>query len=209
MGCDIHVMTECRLSVKGEKRWINCDNWRYNRYYGDENERMMELVEIYGSRNYELFSFLADVRNYGKNPSFGFDRGFPDDASFATAQEYEAWGMDAHTPGYATLSELKEKISKVKKVRYEGAVLKEQAERYRNTGETPDAFCQGVGAWVGIAPRYQDIYEWLVWEEKPYCFDQLMEAIEDRKRDVFYKYCPESDDGSHDSDIRIVFWFDN
>ena len=210
MGCDIHVMTEAkRVDCWGE-RWVNVDNWRYNPYHDQyEEEPKLECKDIYRGRSYELFSFLAGVRNYGNNPSFGFDRGFPEDASEQTAAEYNRWDDDAHTPGYCTLKELKEAIAGVKTVRREGAVAKEQAERFRETGQTPDSWAQGVGCWRGIAPELADKYEWMVWEDEVHCFDNLIPAIEERKRDVFWIFRPEDDDGSHDDEIRIVFWFDN
>lgn len=210
MGCDIHVMTEVRVHVNGHLRWINADNWRFNKYFGTENDEPKYNVEpIYGNRNYELFSFLANVRNYGGNKSFGFDRGIPEDAHEATVAEYEAWGKDAHTPGWCTLKELKEAAAGVKTVRREGAVSKEQADRYRETGQTPDSWAQGVGCWKGIAPKYADKYEWMAWEDEVHCFDSLISDLDERKRDEFWIFDPKDDDGSHDEDIRIVFWFDN
>lgn len=200
MGCDIHVMVE--VARKG--RWINADNWRINPYHGEfEDARELELKPIYTSRNYELFSFLAGVRNYGDNPSFGFDRGFPADASKHTTAEYESWGDDAHTPGYATLAELKEKAATVATVKRKGYVLKEQIERFKETGETPSEWAQGVGG------RFADRFAWFEWEDEVHCFDRLIAAIDERKRDVFHIFRPEEDDGARDGEIRIVFWFDN
>lgn len=210
MGCDIHVMTEYKRTFKGVEYWFNCDNWRYNPFFGeDEYEPELEIKPIYHDRNYELFSFLADVRNYGGNQSFGFDRGIPEDANSITRKEHERWDNDAHTPGYCTLKELKEAAAGVATVRREGAVSKEQAERFRATGKTPDSWAQGVGAWKGIAPQYADKFEWLVWEDENHCFDRLIAAIEERKRDVFWIWDEKRDDFSKDSEIRIVFWFDN
>ena len=206
MGCDIHVMIEKMESG----RWLNVDNWRINPYKKDgDDEPDMVLIPIYEERNYELFSFLAGVRNYGGNPSFDFDRGIPANAHEATRREYERWGEDAHTPGYATLAELKEKIATVKTVRRSGAVTKEQAEKYRTDGEDPSSWCQGVGCWHGISPEYEDRYEWLSWFVEPTSFKKLINAIEERKRDVFWIFDPADDDGSLDALIRIVFWFDN
>lgn len=88
MGCDIHVMVEARTRPFGSEAWFNVDNWRHNAYYGQEGEPAMTVHPIYLDRNYEMFSYLAGVRNYGGNPSFGFDRGFPDDASMPTTVEY-------------------------------------------------------------------------------------------------------------------------
>lgn len=211
MGCDIHIMTEVKETICGVKQWVNVDNWRINPYFGtDEYEtQQFKLKSIYTTRNYELFSFLAGVRNYGGNISFGFDRGLPEDVAELTKKESDAWGDDGHTHGYRTLEELKTAIKTVANVRREGAVTKEAAEKYRATGETPCSWAQGVGTFVGIAPEYQDRYEWLVWEDEVHCFDNLIEAIEDRKRDIFWIWNKEHDDFSRDKDIRIVFWFDN
>lgn len=211
MGCDIHVYTEARQSVNGNKVWVNVDNWRVNPYFGDDEyeKREYNIEAIYSDRNYELFSFLAGVRNYGHNPSFGFDRGLPEDMSPQTKKEADAWDCDGHTHGWCTLEELKAAIKDIAVVKREGAVTKEAAEKYRTTGETPDSWAQGVGCFVGIAPDYKDRFEWLQWEDEPCCFDRLIKAIEERKRDVFWIFDEKRDDYSKDKDIRIVFWFDN
>lgn len=200
MGCDIHVMVEARKFPGGSNEWFNVDNWRHNPFSRYEGEPCMTVKAIYDIRDYELFSFLADVRNYGHNPSFDFDRGFPKDANEYTVAEYARWGQDAHTPGYATLAELKEKIKTVSKVNRRGFVKKEQAIRFRETGETPTSWCQGVGM--------PDLYEWMEWQDDVFCFDTLIAALDERKRDVFW-LIPERDDNSMDANIRIVFWFDN
>jgi hypothetical protein len=201
MGCDIHVMVEARRFPCGSNEWFNVDNWRHNPFSSYEGEPRMTVKAIYNIRDYELFSFLADVRNYGHNPSFGFDRGFPKDANEHTTAEYARWGQDAHTPGYATLAELKEKIKTVSKVNRKGFVEKEQAIRFRETGAEPDTWYQGIGM--------PELYEWMEWQAEPNCFDLLLEALEERKRDIFWIFRPEDDDGSNDANIRIVFWFDN
>ena len=64
MGCDIHIYTESLRRVNNVETWVNVDNWRINPYFGDE-EKEYTVCEIYQGRNYELFSFLAGVRNYG------------------------------------------------------------------------------------------------------------------------------------------------
>lgn len=213
MGCDIHVMTEKKRTWSdGTIQWVNIDNWQFNEYYdkyNDEGEREFNVKSIFRDRNYELFAFLAGVRNYGGNECFGFDRGFPEDACRITKKEYDSWDSDAHTPGYCTLKELKEAVKGVQKIRREGAVTKEQADRYRETGETPDSWAQGIGFYFGIAPEYQDRFEWMVWEDEVSCFDRLLQAIEQRKVDEFYWGHADRDDGSEDDNIRIVFWFDN
>lgn len=210
MGCDIHVMVEVRRQYGNNPAdqkstgWKNADNWRFNIWHGVfEDEPEMEVKDIFKDRDYELYGFLAGVRNYGHNPSFGFDRGFPEDADGPTRSEFESWGEDAHTPGFCTLAELKEKVATVKAVHRSGFVTREAARRHRETGEEPHEWCQGVGG------PFADRFEWYEWDAEPHCFDRLLAAIEERKRDVFWIFNPADDDGSRDGDIRIVFWFDN
>ena len=139
----------------------------------------------------------------GENKTFGFNRDFPEDAHMPTLKEYASWGRDAHTPGWCTLKELKEAVSKVNLVARKGFVSKEAANTYRKTGETPECWAQGVGTTT------PDRFEWLEWEDEVHCFDYLIKALDERKRDVFWIHREEHDDGSHDEKIRIVFWFDN
>ena len=179
MGCDIHVMVEARKQPLGPDGWFNIDNWQHNPYFGDKGEPVMTIKPIYTQRNYELFAFLAGVRDYGGNPSFGFDRGFPEDA------------------------ELKEKAGTVTKVNRRGYVKKEQIARFKETGETPTSWSQSV-----FGPGSEN-YEWMEWQDEAHCFDDLLDALEERKRDVFWIFNPEKDDGTNDTNIRIVFWFDN
>ena len=206
MGCDIHVMVEARRYPFGTEKWFNVDNWRYNPWYSAEDgdgECNLEVKPIYTHRDYELFSFLADVRNYGHNPSFGFDRGFPEDACEHTAMEYTRWGEDAHTPGYATLAQLKVKVGTIGKVNRRGFVQKDQVARFKETGETPTSWCQGVGG-----PGSEN-YEWMEWQDEVHCFDQLLIALDERKQELFWIFDPDKDNGDNDANIRIVFWFDN
>lgn len=203
MGCDIHLMVEARGYMLGPSHWFNVDDWRRNPYAGEEDEPELLVNPIYTQRDYELFSFLADVRNYGHNPSFGFDCGFPKDACKHTRDEYARWGQDAHTPGYATLAELKTKIGTVHAVKRSGYVHKDQIARMKKTGELPTSWSQGV-----FGPGAEQ-YEWMEWQAPVDCFDELLAALEERKREVFWIFKQEEDDGANDGNIRIVFWFDN
>lgn len=60
---------------------------------------------FYSGRNYRLFELLAGVRG-DPEEAFWEDRGFPEDASNEVREDYEEWGVDAHTPSWQTLDEL-------------------------------------------------------------------------------------------------------
>jgi hypothetical protein len=85
MGCDIHAYYETK-----EK-----DTW----------EQSSGELNIH--RSYTLFGLLANVRRPVEDH---FEpRGFPEDASLDVLAEFERWDVDAHTPSYLTLEELKYK----------------------------------------------------------------------------------------------------
>jgi hypothetical protein len=84
-----------------------------NQYYrpnDPENSEGQELEvadRFYTDQDYELFGMLSKVRDLSQ-PGWFEDSGFPDDASDHVATEYHDWGVDAHTPGHATLADLEE-----------------------------------------------------------------------------------------------------
>src|SRR5687767_9834929 len=82
MGCDIHGQTEVRA-----------------------NGRWTKAAEIDFGRNYGIFGFLADVRNYSHSPVIAEPRGLPDDADLDDEGREEAfWGNHSHT--WLSLAEL-------------------------------------------------------------------------------------------------------
>ena len=114
MGCDIHFYLEKRQK---DGTWISADNWSENEYYQDDPEHERKLVanEVYNSRNYNLFSILADVRN-GRgfaecDTGDGFipisdPKGLPPDVSGVIKDLSESWGSDGHSHSYFNLTEL-------------------------------------------------------------------------------------------------------
>ena len=88
MGCDIHIM--------GEKR--DGDGWR-NCY--------STAIDEIEQRSYNIFGFLANVRNYSDVEPISQPRGFPEDASYGVKEEFvNRWGGDGHTPSWLTVDEL-------------------------------------------------------------------------------------------------------
>ncbi len=84
MGCDIHTIVE----IKKEDKW----------------EKIKELPEVFDTRNYSVFAFLAGVRNSFNTQGFKA-KGLPDDVSDKTFFECE----DYHSHSYLTLEELVQK----------------------------------------------------------------------------------------------------
>ena len=100
MGCDIHAFAE----QKRKDRWVQIkgaflhDRGSYKTY-----EDTLPL-----GRNYELFAFLAGVRNSNDIVPISLPKGIPSDASHGYLAEVESWEGDGHSHSYFTLKELKE-----------------------------------------------------------------------------------------------------
>jgi len=125
MGCDIHVymekwtnsnkydgprdLSEDRddklnelLEDKPTKyRWVSADKWEYD---GELGYNVGWESRYYDSRNYQLFSILADVR--GNYSPIVEPRGIPEDASYGYKYMCDQWDGDAHSHSYYTLTEL-------------------------------------------------------------------------------------------------------
>ena len=83
MGCDIHSHVE----VRREGQWDATDDLAFD------------------GRDYGLFGFLADVRNYSHSPVIAEPRGLPDDVDLE-ADEREFYVGDGHSASWLLLSEL-------------------------------------------------------------------------------------------------------
>ena len=92
MGCDIHGHVETRSR--------NC-SWRHS-------------MDFDGSREYEMFAALANVRNNGSIKAFE-PKGLPDDISYKTKEDYELWRYDAHSYSWVTPDELEKAITEARK----------------------------------------------------------------------------------------------
>jgi hypothetical protein len=84
MGCDIHVQVETRTNG----RWTSMD------------------VVLFDARNYGIYGFLADVRNYSHSPVIAEPRGLPDDADMDSDERDYALGADYHSHTWLALAEL-------------------------------------------------------------------------------------------------------
>lgn len=103
MGCDIHFYVE----VQEKGSWVHHDprgpepeDWVAWKAW--DNKRPSY---IYDGRDYRLFSRLANVRS-GWAENGPEPKGFPKDASQSVKDQYEDWGVDAHSASHYTVAQL-------------------------------------------------------------------------------------------------------
>lgn len=104
MGCDIHMHVEYKISSKDDAVWRCGDYFRLDNPLAEEPN--IKRIELYSSRNYDLFAVLADVRNYDYMEYISDPKGLPWDVTEYVKRDYRAWGNDAHSCSYLTLREL-------------------------------------------------------------------------------------------------------
>jgi len=196
MGCDIHLYTEKIKSVNGVDKWVNCDHWKLNSYFGDdEYEPELELISLYSGRNYNLFGVLAGVRGgYEICPP----RGLPSDVSDIVKKNSDRWDGDGHSHSYFTLAELKEYYKNNSHTSHNGFINKRQIKELDEDGITPYSWSE----WSGPNLQYRE------WKEDS-SLKPLVESLDKRMRDEFWVQEEVEDTSKEDSKIRIVFWFDN
>lgn len=192
MGCDVHMYAEILVpkmypaAANGTPRigfeWMPVhrqvvveDSW--------QSQRVL-VEEWYGGRNYHDFAILADVRNYSELTPLAAPKGIPEDASYPIRSEIEQWGIDGHSHSYLTLAELRASPAYWEGTYLQkGFVKKDVAEKYRETGETPQTWSGGV--WGGG----EDEYEEISWEEsyksRSYVYENLIPALSELKRILF------------------------
>lgn len=85
MGCDIHAYAE-RKAENGQ----------------------FEVVDVapFEWRNYGVFGWLADARNYSAVTPISKPRGIPDDISAPVRESYAGWDTDAHSASWLSIAEL-------------------------------------------------------------------------------------------------------
>lgn len=206
MGCDIHVCCEYRNF--SENKWINCDHFRLNPYFKndseDDGERIVEVVPIYGDRNYALFTTLAGVRNYSGNAPISEVRGLPNDIHPLTKGLADIWGCDGHSHSYYTLKELMDYMDTSPTVTYSGLVTTEQAKDLDEFHIYSDSWCQ----WTTIEGYVKR--SWTIPDDN---LKYLIDAMKKRCAEVFYIHKESKNYESRirrvANDFRIVFWFDN
>ena len=104
MGCDIHSYAE-RRKDKTKKWEIVKDHFTLDDF--DKDWYKKEKGDCpFDWRNYGMFGFFADVRNYSRCETLSELKGIPDNATIEVKKEYEDWDSDAHSASFLTLKEL-------------------------------------------------------------------------------------------------------
>jgi hypothetical protein len=163
LGCDIHDYVEIRdehgnwqLLAEPVTRGAGTPD-AYLDFVGDAFEYPYYRPEApesdwnrprtchpFRSRDYDLFSVLADVRNYDSLPHLeGAPRGVPADVSPLGAQALDLYGADGHSHTWATLREL-EAFDWDQTVT-QGGILDIDEFKKVVEGGRPQSWCRGIG----------------------------------------------------------------
>lgn len=205
MGCDIHMLAE----KKNKDKWEKVGNV-FEHKWGD---KVSVLEEPYGGRNYELFAFLAGVRNRFDIKPISEPKGFAEDASEEVKKDlYDYWDGDGHSASYFTLEELKN-ADWDQEFSNGGVVSADVYDYLKNINETPKYYSQGISG-PNVIQLTEEQYEKLTWEERTsgtrwYVYMYWKTKIKDECQDFINNTIPSLEKLGEPKDVRILFLFDN
>jgi hypothetical protein len=81
------------------------DMYAYAEVRGDDGWREADVEMLFDVRDYGIYGFLADVRNYSHSPVIAEPRGLPTDVSQAVAED-DGDDCDHFAHGWLSLAEL-------------------------------------------------------------------------------------------------------
>lgn len=197
------MFCEEKKSVNGNSVWVNADFWKMNPYHKIfDDEKPYELMELYGDRNYSMFTALCGVRDYsGKSPKISEPRGIPDDATELVKQECDYWDCDGHSHSYCTLLDVKKFVEGDNYPVYTGLITPEQAKALDEDGIAPDCWCQGSS---------RDDLVRREWKDTTFnALTGLYEAMLERYAQLSFWGSKDRIPEEQMENFRIVFWFDN
>lgn len=192
MGCDIHLYVEKKKNGK----WVSAQGLVKDE---DGNLDVPYPDILFDDRNYELFAFLAGVRDYWGNQYFK-PKGFPKNASEEIKKIYKRWGLDAHTPSYLTLKELKSVNWEDKMIKESGKMDKKQWKKLKKSIDS------GKPNWDLLYPH---CLETNIKSHVPFEVSIPIKVYLKRFYDIVVERLYTYDWKCKEDEIRIVFWFDN
>lgn len=201
MGCDICIYTEAQ---KLHGAWYCCDYFKEDRLSDlNDDGSKYEQVPIFSDRDYDLFSVLANVRNYAKTPYISEPRGLPPDATEIVRKA--ASDPYAYSHSWFTANELFTYQNKHPYTKCSGLLSPEQCVLLDKYGLPPQEYCQGTS---------RDDYQRRTWVRASSPLTRLNDAVKKKMCEEFYLY-----GNRNDLEIakklyyigdkfRIVFWFE-
>ena len=206
MGCDIHI----RAEVKKGKNWQAVGPVFKSSWSSEEGKL---ISEPYSSRNYELFSFLAGVRNrFGITP-IAEPKGWPKDMSEELKKDLEDdWNSDGHSASWFTLKEL-EDADWDTTVRHGGVVPADVYEYLKYVKEKPKAYSQGISG-TNIVQLDQAEWDALPWQQKTngtryHVYMWWEDSMKELAEWFYTNTLPALRNLGEPDKVRIVFCFDN
>lgn len=215
MGCDIHLYVERQ---RKDGTWVRIPDSQgpkhpyYNQFDFDNDQNYYNKNVWYVHRDYQLFGFLAGVRDHRINP-ITKPKGIPIDMSKSTTAEWQSseyW----HTPSYLSAAELlavKDKLFKLEaalnvsqykaylkdnKINVPKSTFYEAPNRAKVISNEEMERIIGLTAFLDGTLYYTKI-EWFEPQSSisKHLFDMIIPTM------LSIEPNPEK--------IRIVFWFDN
>jgi len=213
MGCDIHIYTE---------KWIDGEWQCIDKKYKNEDAEEYDTPKynrepIYSSRNYRLFSILADVRNAFDIEPISYPKGLPDDVSDFVKEWSADWGVDGHSRSFLTVQELLDYKWNKPIDNFGGYIHDGYYDEWAEKRGAPVGWCGYVGGRDVIRITEKDYlkvrnkgkldpskyyYVFVEWSETP---AEVVGSFYTKTIPQLKELC----DAPDYSDVRIVFWFDN
>lgn len=214
MGCDIHLYVE-RKEATG---WVGVEppaNWSAGSLeITNEPIKSYDAGKWFWDRNYELFAWLADVRNYHEQTPLATERGLPVDVSTAVKGESDECGCDGHSHTWFTVAELMAGLERLV-TKHGGAVNVIDYAQWKASGAAhPKEWCRSSSAPNISEADFADGKRPLIRREDPLAWAGFTIECEwsvpgSVSFDRFKKLLSHLTTIGAPDEVRLVFWFDN
>lgn len=190
MGCDIHLYREKKV----DGQWVTADEW-VDEY--DEGYLDVPWEKRFTDRNYELFGFLAKVREempYSFNP-----RGLPFNCSAEVYNSIIRWDSDGHSHSHLYIKELKDAWTFLQSQTVTISGMKDK-EEYEKLLESVNSEKE---------TDWNLLYPYCSWVSNPDSYVEFSIEVPALVQLNSVRKLIELFDDVDGEDHRIVFWFDN
>lgn len=198
MGCDIHSMAE----LKKDGKWMPILSDGRTVSWGSFFERNSQFLEPFGNRDYSVFAFLADVRNYDHcTPIIPETRGLPKDSEWLNSPHKYAYDVNPMSG--------------------EAIPVADQETNMQYVGDYGDYHSH---SWITLKELLDHDYDKTFWNRRitrqlsPNCWSGSEIANEGEGKIIsyrenlgeeFFKDIELLKTYGNPEDVRVIFWFDN